>query len=90
MNTDSVAPVDDLDHDSPVPLWQQMADGLRADIVSGELTGRLLGEQDLALRFGVSRDTVRRALAVLRAEGLVQPSKGRGTFVTRREPPKPG
>jgi DNA-binding GntR family transcriptional regulator len=84
MDPDTVTSVEDLDPDSPTPLWEQMANGLRADIVSGALTGRLPGEQALALRFRVSRDTVRHALAVLRDEELIVPARGRGTFVKRR------
>lgn len=42
---------------------------------------RLPGEQPLAVRFGVSRVTVRRALDALVADGLVQRRAGAGTFV---------
>ena len=42
----------------------------------------LPNEADLSRHFGVSRITVRRALADLQAEGLVERWQGRGTFVT--------
>src|SRR5262249_23476651 len=43
--------------------------------------GALPGEQALAAKHGVSRVTVRRALAELEREGLVSRHRGAGTFV---------
>ena len=40
--------------------------------------GFLPGERDLAMTYGVARTTVRRALLMLAAEGLVRPERGRG------------
>jgi GntR family transcriptional regulator len=58
---------------------------LLALIASGELRGgeRLGAERDLAVRLGVSRSTLRQALAALEGEGLVRrvPGRGGGTFV---------
>ena len=72
---------DRLDDADPRPLWQQLADLLRGRIEHGELTGRLEAETSLAQHYGVSRDTVRRALADLARDGLIQSTRGRGTFV---------
>ncbi len=72
---------DRLDEDDPRPLWQQLADLLRGRIECGELAGRLEAETALAQHYGVSRDTVRRALADLARDGLIQSTRGRGTFV---------
>ena len=44
-------------------------------------TGALPNEETLCERFGVSRITVRRALADLAAQGVVERRHGRGTFV---------
>ncbi len=57
---------------------QQIADELRAMIVSGELVeGDSLGhEPDLVDRFGVSRPSLREALRILEAEGLVTVVRG--------------
>jgi GntR family transcriptional regulator len=49
---------------------------------------RLASERELCARFGVSRATVRRALADLAASGLVESQPGRGTFVGA--PPRVG
>jgi GntR family transcriptional regulator len=75
-----------VDHLDPVPLWEQLAAILRAQIVSGELPPRspLPSESQLQQFHGVSRGTVRRALAVLAEEGLTVTIGGRGTYVRPR------
>jgi GntR family transcriptional regulator len=57
---------------------------LRDRVVAGQfMAGRLLpSEADLSAEFSVSRVTVRRALEVLRDEGLVSAKQGFGWFVT--------
>jgi GntR family transcriptional regulator, transcriptional repressor for pyruvate dehydrogenase complex len=57
---------------------QQIADEIRALIVSGELSeGDSLGhEPDLVERFGVSRPSLREALRILETEGLVTVVRG--------------
>ena len=66
--------------------YEQVADQLRELIVSGSLAPgeRLPIESALAREFGVSRATVREALRVLAAQGLVRTAKGPagGSFVT--------
>ena len=56
---------------------------LRALIDSGQYprNGRLPPERELAEAFGVSRSSLRRALSVLEAEGVIQRHVGQGTFV---------
>jgi len=67
---------------------QQIADELRALIVSGELTeGDSLGhEPDLVERFGVSRPSLREALRILEAEGLISVVRGLRGGVVVHEP----
>ena len=61
-----------------------VAEQLKDSIVGGELQlgDRLPTEGELAVHFGVSRVTVREALQMLRALGLVEATRGRGTFVS--------
>jgi GntR family transcriptional regulator len=70
----------------PFP-YERIVDELRAEILSGRRAAgeRLPSEHGLADRYGTSRPTVRRAVARLKAEGLVVTSQGRGAFVR----PKP-
>jgi len=64
-------------------LHRQLFVVLRDEIVRGVYTasGLLPKEEALCERFGVSRITVRRALADLAAQGLVERRHGRGTFL---------
>jgi GntR family transcriptional regulator len=63
-------------------LHRQLFVVLRDEILRGVFTtGLLPKEETLCERFGVSRITVRRALADLAAQGLVERRHGRGTFV---------
>ncbi|MDG4667916.1 GntR family transcriptional regulator [Mycobacterium sp. 236(2023)] len=57
---------------------KQVADELRRDILDGELAeGESLGtEAELVERFGVSRPTLREALRILEAEGLISILRG--------------
>jgi GntR family transcriptional regulator len=72
-----------LDHDSGDPLYLQLAELLRADIVSGKLAGRVPSAKSLAEEHGVSHATTERALNLLRDEGLIRAVQGKG-FYTRR------
>jgi GntR family transcriptional repressor for pyruvate dehydrogenase complex len=67
---------------------QQVADELRRLIVSGKLTeGESLGtELDLIERFGVSRPSLREALRILQAEGLISVRRGMQGGVVVHEP----
>jgi GntR family transcriptional regulator len=69
-----------LDHDSPEALYMQLAAELRQQIRSGRLTGKIPTIIDLAADYDVSEATVRSAIAVLKEEGVVATSRGRGTF----------
>jgi DNA-binding GntR family transcriptional regulator len=64
-------------------LYRKLADSLRADIGAAKYgPGAVIpSEAQLMKRFGVSRNTVRLAMEVLRDEGLVVTRHGCGTFV---------
>jgi DNA-binding transcriptional regulator YhcF (GntR family) len=61
--------------------FQRLREKLRQAVVSGELAGKLPGERALAKRFHVNAKTLSKALTDLAAEGLLDRSIGRGTFV---------
>jgi GntR family transcriptional regulator len=69
------------------PRHVQIAAVLRTRIASGELAPRmpLPSEPRLQQEFGVARDTVRKAIAILRSEGYARTVQGMGTFVTDKE-----
>ena len=68
--------------------FQRLREKLRHAITSGELQGKLPGERALARRFNVNAKTLSKALTDLAAEGLLERSIGRGTFV-RGSTPEP-
>ena len=59
-------------------MVQSLREELRREYVVG---GQLPSEPDLAAQFGVSRGTVRDALAVLEREGVIIRRQGAGTYV---------
>jgi DNA-binding GntR family transcriptional regulator len=83
---DTVPAVRQVDRDSPEPLAEQAERTLRDAIASGELHGRIPDENTLATDLGVSRKTVRTALAALHRDGLIIRWPRRGTWVKSREP----
>lgn len=72
-----------LDHDSARPLYEQLADLIRAQIRSGELTGRIPSVKTLSQQYEVSHVTAERALSLLKREGLLETAIGKGMYVKR-------
>jgi DNA-binding GntR family transcriptional regulator len=71
--------------------FRAVANVLRERVEAGNLPGgRLSPEDALATEFGVARETVRRALAVLIDEGLIRSTHGRGHFVVRHDDEEAG
>jgi GntR family transcriptional regulator len=77
-----------IDRDAVRAPYQQLADILRARITAGEIgPGRKLPSQtELEQQFPLSRNTIKKALDVLKAEGLVVTAPGRGLFVVENPP----
>ena len=65
------------------PKYLQVADMLRREIAEGIFRDgqTLMTEEELRMRFGVSRQTVRQAIALLEDDGLVDRRRGSGTYV---------
>jgi GntR family transcriptional regulator len=65
------------------PLYIAIADEIRKEILSGPLPPhtRLPSEPELVQRYGVARETVRRALSRLQDQGLIYSRQAVGSFV---------
>jgi DNA-binding GntR family transcriptional regulator len=74
------------DDKRPGYLYLRLADHLAALIAAGRFPpdSMLPNEREMTAEFGVSIDTVRRAVAELRDRGLVVTLPSKGTFVARR------
>lgn len=78
-----------VDLDSPVPIAQQIHDGIVAGIVSGELQDGqpLLSVRRLAVEYGVNPATVKKAYDQLQEDGLVRTAARSGTVIARPKRP---
>lgn len=72
-----------LDESAPLPLYRQLYNQLRTQILAGELApgSRLPSTRTLAGQLAVARVTVKQAYEQLMAEGYVTGRPGAGTFV---------
>lgn len=79
-----------LEHQSATPLYLQLADHLRQAIATGQIPpgAELPSEATLAYQHGRGTPAVRRALAVLRSEGLIATVHGRPSWVRQLPPPR--
>ena len=70
-------------------LYQQVANAIAESIREGTYQpgNRLPSERDLADDYGVSRPTIREAMIILEARGLVEARHGAGVYVT--DAPRP-
>ncbi len=66
--------------------FQRLRERLREAIETGVLSGKLPGERVLARQFRVNAKTLSKALTDLAAEGLLDRTIGRGTFVRGSAP----
>lgn len=72
-----------IDPTGPVPPYKQIAEIIRQRIASGEYRKgtRIPTESEMVETWEVARTTARRAIALLRDEGLVDTVPQRGTYV---------
>lgn len=75
----------EIDHHSPVPLYHQVYLHLRQQIITlGLPAGQLMpSEKELGDFYSVGRQTIRRAIAKLVDEGLVERFPGKGSFIKK-------
>ncbi|HEY8582623.1 MAG TPA: GntR family transcriptional regulator, partial [Capillimicrobium sp.] len=77
-----------MERETGRPLYAQLKRTLTDLIAAGTLSpgDRLPSESELCERYGVSRTTVRQALAELESDGALRREQGRGTFVAEPAP----
>jgi GntR family transcriptional regulator len=73
-----------VDRSDPIPLHDQVAAEIRRAIADGEAGpgDRLPLVKDIAALLGVNKNTVLRAMHILRDEGLLEFTRGRGITVS--------
>ena len=83
MNDFSINRYQVIDRSSPVPTYQQIANDITKRIASHEwhIDDKLPSEMELSQTYGVSRVTLRQAMAQLEKEGIIEKFQGRGAFV---------
>ncbi|MFF8728123.1 GntR family transcriptional regulator [Streptomyces sp. NPDC015171] len=81
-----------LPRDSHTPPYRLVADELRQQIRSGRIKPgeRVPSSRDLEAQYEIANMTARSALRVLRDEGLIYSTPGRGNFVIDPLPPETG
>ncbi|MET7859494.1 GntR family transcriptional regulator [Streptomyces sp. NPDC005318] len=72
-----------IDREGPVPPYRQIAAILRGRIADGTIPPgrRIPSLVELESEFSVARDTLRKAVQVLKDEGLVETVTGMGIYV---------
>lgn len=75
-----------IDREGPVPPYRQIADELRTRIQNGTIPPgrRIPSTVQLEAEYGVARDTLRKAVQVLKDEGLVETVRGMGIYVAEQ------
>lgn len=78
-----------IDPSSKLPIYRQIVDGIRSQLVEGRLVpgDTLPTVRDLALDLGVHFNTVAEAYRLLSAEGWLDLKRKRGAVVTERKTP---
>jgi GntR family transcriptional regulator len=89
MSTES--PILRIDLESAVPVYEQLSNGIRSELVAGRLRpgDQLPTVRELALDLGVHHNTVAEAYRLLAREGWLDLRRGRGALVIARQQPEP-
>lgn len=79
-----------IDTASPTPVYRQIVDGIRSQLVEGSLApgDALPTVRDLAMDLGVHFNTVAEAYRLLSGEGWLDVRRRRGAIVTARDTPQ--
>lgn len=71
----------EAEDDVPTTKWEAVLVDLEQRLASGDISDRFPTDRELVETYGVSRHTVREAVRRLRARGIVERHRGRGSFV---------
>ena len=73
----------DIDFDAAYPIYEQVIEEIKKEIVRGELKpgAKLPSQRQLARKIEVNPNTVQRAYREMEQRGLVETKRGRGTFI---------
>jgi GntR family transcriptional regulator len=84
-------PILHVNIDSKTPIYQQVAIGIRRELVSGRLSPghQLPTVRELAFGLGIHHNTVAEAYRLLAGEGWLDLRRGRGATVVKRTHPAP-
>ncbi len=74
-----------IDTESRMPIYKQLIEGFENSVRSGEANpGDMLPSMnELAYREGISKETVKKAYAILRDRGLIEARQGKGFYVAQ-------
>ncbi len=75
----------EIDHHSGVPIYRQLIEQIRRQIMSGQLSEgeQLMSVRELAAQLRVNPMTISKAYALLEVEGLLERRRGIGLFAAR-------
>jgi len=78
----------DVNPRSPIPMYQQIVDGVRMAIAKGTLLSgdRLPSVREFAVTRMINHNTIARAYQELERAGVIEVLRGRGTFVAQVPP----
>ena len=76
-----------MDFDPMKPIWVQVANRIKQQIVAGTIApgSKLSGGRDLAQQYGINPNTAARIYQELEREGICATRRGMGTYVTGDE-----
>lgn len=76
-----------LDHNGKTPIYKQILHQMESMIRSGEIAPgtHVPSMNDLAAKYGISRETVKKTYGILAEAGLLEPRHGKGFYVTSWE-----
>lgn len=73
----------EIDHHSGVPIYRQIKDQIREQIMAGRLKEgeQLISVRELAMQLKVTPVTISKAYSAMEAEGLLERRRGIGLFI---------